>query len=75
MRANERRENNGQKEKRNAGMGKTCRRIQIALAIYSAVDVVRQKEFKKGSKALWLPIVLFINFLGPLAYFLVGKKK
>lgn len=49
--------------------------IQIALAIYSAVDVARQKEFKKGSKALWLPIVLFINFLGPLAYFLVGKKK
>ena len=49
--------------------------IQIVLALYSAFDVSRQKEFNKGSKALWLPIVLFINFLGPITYFLVGKKK
>lgn len=49
--------------------------IQIALALYSAIDVARQNEFNKGSKTLWLPVVLFINFLGPIAYFAIGKKK
>ena len=49
--------------------------IQIALALYSAIDVARQNEFNKGSKALWLPVVLFINFFGPIAYFAIGKKK
>ena len=38
-------------------------------------DLRRRPAHKiRGSKRLWTPIV-FINFIGPIAYFLLGRRR
>ena len=47
--------------------------IQLALAIFSLVHVLRHPNYKFGNKILWIVIVLFIQFIGPAVYFSIGK--
>lgn len=50
--------------------------VQIALFLYALVDLIRRpaEEVRGGRKVLWMP-VLFVNFIGPLAYIVVGRKR
>lgn len=49
--------------------------IQVTLLIAALWDLYhRDAEQIKGSKWMWTPIV-FINFIGPLAYFRFGRKQ
>ena len=48
--------------------------LQAAFAFLAAWDLWhRSDEEVKGSKWMWVP-ALFINWLGPAAYFLFGVK-
>ncbi len=48
--------------------------VQIALLIAALVDVRRRPaEQINGSKRLWTGLA-FINFVGPIAYFTIGRK-
>jgi hypothetical protein len=47
--------------------------IELALAIAALVHVLRHPKYRFGSKALWIPIVLLIQILGPVAYFIFGR--
>jgi len=48
--------------------------IQMALLAGALVDLVRRpsSQVRGGRKWAWLP-VLFVNFIGPIAYFLFGR--
>jgi hypothetical protein len=49
--------------------------IQIALLIAALWDLrSRPQEEIRGSKKLWTALV-FINWIGPIAYFVVGRKR
>ncbi|MCB0253668.1 MAG: PLDc N-terminal domain-containing protein [Anaerolineae bacterium] len=49
--------------------------IQILLLAAALLDLRRRPaEQVRGSKKLWT-LVAFINYVGPLAYFLVGRKR
>jgi hypothetical protein len=48
--------------------------IQFVLMVIALIDVIRAKE-TNGPKALWIVLVLFISLLGPIAYFIFGRKK
>ncbi|MCL4267429.1 MAG: PLDc N-terminal domain-containing protein [Anaerolineae bacterium] len=48
--------------------------IQLALVIAALVDLIR-REKTKGPKWLWVLIILFINFIGPIIYFVVGRDE
>ncbi len=49
--------------------------IQIALLVAALMDIRRRPaEQIKGSKRLWTALA-FVNYIGPLAYFLVGIKR
>jgi hypothetical protein len=49
--------------------------IQILLLILALWDIrKRPAEALTGSKAMWA-LISFINILGPLAYFLFGRKR
>ena len=53
------------------GVGAT---VQIGLLVAALVDLARRPADRiRGPKLLWVPIT-FINFLGPLAYFIIGRK-
>ncbi|WOO89548.1 PLD nuclease N-terminal domain-containing protein [Mollicutes bacterium LVI A0078] len=47
--------------------------IQLTLMIVAVIHILRHDNFKVGNKALWLIIVIFINLIGPILYFAIGR--
>lgn len=47
--------------------------LQLVLGAVATVDIVRSYE-TRGPKWVWVLVSLFINTLGPIAYFLFGRK-
>lgn len=48
--------------------------VQIILVIVALIDLSKIHA-TNGPKILWVFIILFINLLGPIAYFIVGRKQ
>lgn len=47
--------------------------LQVILAAVAIVDIVRVHE-TRGPKWLWVIVSLFVNTIGPILYFVVGRK-
>jgi hypothetical protein len=47
--------------------------IQLILLIVSIVDLIRIEK-TNGPKWLWVIIILFINIIGPILYFVIGRR-
>ena len=48
---------------------------QFALLGYTLHHILTHTTYKRGSRAVWLLIVLiFMNFVGPILYFILGKE-
>ncbi|MCW5865385.1 MAG: PLDc_N domain-containing protein [Anaerolineae bacterium] len=48
--------------------------LQLLLIVVALVDLVRRPKVN-GPKWVWVVIILLINFIGPIAYFLVGRRE
>ncbi len=49
--------------------------VQFMLLAAALIDIRRRPaEQIKGSKKLWT-LVAFINFIGPITYFVLGRKR
>jgi len=47
--------------------------LQLGLAIWALVDLIRRKEVKSLSKPIWAVIIILVNFIGPIVYFIIGR--
>lgn len=47
--------------------------LQAILTIAALVSCIKQED-TNGPKWLWIIIILFINILGPILYFVIGRK-
>lgn len=47
--------------------------IQLIIAGIAVSKIVRQKQFKYLNKVSWLIIVVFVQLIGPICYFIFGK--
>ena len=47
--------------------------IELTLAIFSFIHVLRHPHSKFGNKIIWSLVVLFIQFIGPVIYFIFGR--
>ena len=47
--------------------------LQVILMIAALVSCIRQEE-TNGPKWMWVLIILFVNLLGPILYFVMGRK-
>lgn len=47
--------------------------IQLILLIVSLVDLARIEK-TNGPKWLWVLIILFVNIIGPILYFVIGRR-
>lgn len=47
--------------------------MQLALSITALVHVLRHPHYKFGNKPLWVVIVLFVQLIGPIGYFVFGR--
>ncbi len=48
---------------------------EIALLGYTIRHILTHKTYKRGSRGMWLVIVIVgMEFIGPILYFLLGKE-
>ncbi|XKE82285.1 PLD nuclease N-terminal domain-containing protein [Oceanobacillus kapialis] len=47
--------------------------IQAILIVIALIDLVKA-ENTFGPKGMWVFIVIFLNIIGPIAYFLFGRR-
>ena len=48
---------------------------QFALFGYTLYHILTHDTYKRGNRTLWLVItIVFMNFVGPILYFLLGKE-
>jgi hypothetical protein len=49
--------------------------VQLGLLIAGLYDLTRPERRVKGdSKVVWALVIIFINIIGPILYFLVGRE-
>jgi hypothetical protein len=48
--------------------------IQLILMITALVDLIRIKD-TNGPKWLWVLIILLVNIIGPIIYFVIGRRQ
>jgi hypothetical protein len=50
--------------------------IQLGLLIWGLYDLTRPERRVKGdNKVVWAMIIIFVNLIGPILYFLVGREE
>lgn len=47
--------------------------IEIALMIIALWDLIKREQ-TRGPKWLWVLVILFLNFIGPIIYLVVGRQ-
>lgn len=47
--------------------------INLILIVIAIVDLVRIEK-TNGPKWMWVLIILFINLIGPILYFVIGRR-
>ncbi len=49
--------------------------LQVVLMLLALVDLFRdERQVRFVSKPIWALIIVFVNVVGPLAYFFVGRE-
>jgi len=49
--------------------------IQLGLLAWALYDLTRPERRVKGDrKVVWALIIIFVNIIGPILYFLVGRE-
>ncbi len=48
--------------------------IQLSLMIFALVDLARRPT-ANGPRWMWAFVIIFINIIGPIAYFLIGRRE
>jgi hypothetical protein len=48
--------------------------IQLVLMITALVHILRHKTYKHGNRVLWIIVVVIVNIIGPILYFVLGRS-
>lgn len=48
--------------------------VQLGLMIAGILDLVK-REKTKGPKWMWVIIIVFVNLIGPIIYFVIGREE
>lgn len=48
--------------------------IQVGLLVAALLDL-RKRAATNGPKWLWVVIIVFVNIIGPIVYFVAGRKE
>lgn len=49
--------------------------IQYILAIVALIHLLKHPHYRFGNKIIWILVVLFVQFIGPILYFTVGRRE
>jgi len=48
--------------------------IDLGLVIAALIHILRHNTYKTGNRVIWVVVVLLVNIIGPLLYFIIGKS-
>ena len=48
--------------------------IQLVLLVVALIDLAKRPS-TRGPKWVWVLVILFINIIGPIVYFVVGREE
>lgn len=49
--------------------------IQLILSLVAIIDIIKNRKFKCGDVTTWILLVLFVQLLGPVLYFTIGRER
>jgi hypothetical protein len=49
--------------------------LEIGLMVWALVDISKRERVKGNNKVVWILVVVLINLIGPIVYFLFGREE
>jgi hypothetical protein len=49
--------------------------LEFGLLIWALLDVIRRERVKGGNKVVWILVIVLINLIGPIVYFIFGREE
>lgn len=49
--------------------------IELGLLGFALYDLIKRKRVKGGNKWVWGIIIVLVNFIGPIIYFVLGREE
>ncbi len=49
--------------------------VQVGMMLYALYDLFQEDRRVKGDKIIWALVIFFVNIIGPLIYFFVGRDE
>ena len=49
--------------------------VEIGLMAFALYDLVKRKRVKGGNKWVWGIIIVVVNLIGPILYFVIGREE
>lgn len=47
---------------------------EFALMITALIHVLKHNTYKRGSRPLWIIVVVIVGIIGPILYFMLGRS-
>jgi len=47
--------------------------INLGLIVWCIIDWIKRKHFRFLNKWVWLPVFIFIQYIGPVLYLIIGR--
>ncbi|NLO09705.1 MAG: PLDc_N domain-containing protein [Clostridiales bacterium] len=47
--------------------------VELVLMVAALVHLLKYKKFRFGNQILWIVIVVFLQIIGPILYFTIGR--
>ena len=48
--------------------------IEVGLMVAALIHIFTHKTYKMGNRWIWLVLVILINIIGPVLYFVLGRS-
>jgi hypothetical protein len=47
--------------------------VELGLMVVALVHLLKHKRFRFGNQIMWILIVVFLQIIGPILYFTIGR--
>lgn len=47
--------------------------LEVIIMLFALVHIIRHPHVKRGDRVVWILLIIFVQFIGPISYFLIGK--
>ena len=49
--------------------------LELALLIFALIDLLKRTHMSNNARIIWALVIIFINLIGPIIYFIFGRKE